>query len=75
MVVNPLQSTISTRFSPPKGFLWERPNPNTFRHFLVNFPLKPSGLPVRDFRNLPVAKQYHHVAILDIDVGEKDLQQ
>ncbi|MDO4224378.1 MAG: DUF4846 domain-containing protein, partial [Bergeyella zoohelcum] len=72
---NPAKSTIMTRFSPPKGYIWEMYPADSFEEYLVNFPLKPNGLPVRDYRKIPIEKQYHHAAILDIDVGDKDLQQ
>lgn len=68
-------STIKTRFKAPQGYRWETAPTESFEDFLINFPLKPATFPLRDYRNLPLAKQYHHAAILDIDVGEKDLQQ
>ncbi len=73
--INPNQSTIITRFSAPRGYQWEKQAINTFGSFLVNFPLKPDNFPVRDYKNLPINKQIHHASILDIDVGDKDLQQ
>lgn len=68
-------NTIIKRFSPPKGYIWEKYEDNSYENYLVNFKLKPEGLPLRDFNNLPISKQHHHAAILDIDVGSKDLQQ
>ena len=49
--------------------------PGSFGEYLVNFPLHPPGFPVRDYRMVPVKTQDRHVALLKIDVGDKDLQQ
>lgn len=75
MTFNAQKSTVITRISPPKGYKWEKYAVESFENFLANFPLKPANLPVRDYKNMPLQKQYHHAAILDIDVGDKDLQQ
>ncbi len=69
------KSTIRTRFTPPKGFYWITEEPGSFSEFLVRLPLHPEGFPIRDYRGVPIEKQYHHVAILNVDVGDKDLQQ
>ena len=73
--IDETKSTIRTRFNPPKGFSWVQQEPGSFSEFLTNFPLHPPNLPVRDFTGVPIEEQQHHVAILKIDVGEKNLQQ
>lgn len=73
--IDTTKSTIRTRFQSPKGFKWLDEKAETFAYFLMNFPLYPQNFPVRDYRELPIQKQYNHAAILKIDVGEKDLQQ
>lgn len=73
--IDQTKSTIRTRFNPPKGFSWIQQEPGSFSEFLTNFPLHPPNLPVRDFTGVPIEEQQHHVAILKIDVGEKNLQQ
>ncbi len=75
LVIDETKSTILTRFNPPKGFSWVQEEPGSFSEFLTNFPLHPPNLPVRDFTGVPIEEQQHHVAILKIDVGEKNLQQ
>ena len=75
LVIDESKSTIKTRFSPPKGFSWVIEQPASFGEFLNNFPLHPPNLPVRDYTGVPIEQQQHHIAILKIDVGEKDLQQ
>lgn len=75
LLIDQSKSTIRTRFIPPKGFSWVKEQPGSFSEFLTNFPLHPANLPVRDFTGLPVEQQNHHIALLKISVGEKDLQQ
>ncbi len=69
------KTTVKTRFSPPKGFVWQTTEKGSFEDFLVNFPLYPENFPVRDYKNIPLLKQNFHAAILKIDVGNKNLQQ
>ncbi len=69
------QSTIRSRFQPPRGYVWIKEQPGSFGDFLVNFPLYPENFPIRDYQQIPISKQNNHAAILKIDVGEKDLQQ
>lgn len=75
LAIDPSKSTIRTRFSPPKGFSWVNEQPGSFSEFLNNFPLHPPNFPVRDFTGIPIDNQKNHIAILRIDVGEKNLQQ
>ena len=75
LIIDESKSTIITRFTPPKGYFWEKNSPGSFSEFMVNFPLHPKNFPVRDFNAVPITRQYNHVAILKIDVGDKDLQQ
>ncbi len=67
--------TVAERFSPPPNT--ERlPLPKT--HFGVwarTLPLQPGRGVVRLFDRRPKARQDVHLAVLDIDVGERDLQQ
>ncbi len=69
------KSTINTRIAAPSGYTWQKENAGSFGDFLTNFPLLPKDFPVRDYTKTPIPKQYNHVAILNVDVGEKDLQQ
>lgn len=75
LIIDQRKSTIRTRFAPPKGFLWAKEMPGSFGDYLANFPLYPPNFPVRNFSSVPIEKQSNHVAILKIDVGDKDLQQ
>lgn len=69
------KSTVKTRFVPPKGYQWQQEKEGSFADYLTNFPLYPKNFPVRDYKQIPIERQYNHAAILKIDVGEKDLQQ
>lgn len=73
--IDTTKQTIRTRFQPPKGFSWVAESPQSFGDFLINFPLYPQNFPVRDFRKIPIEKQFNHVAVLKIDVGDRNLQQ
>lgn len=75
LIVDESKSTIRTRFTPPKGFYWVTEEPGSFSEFLIRLPLHPPGFPIRDYRGIPLEKQYNHVAILNVEVGSKDLQQ
>lgn len=75
LVIDQSKSTIRTRFTPPKGFSWVTEQPASFGEYLNDFPLHPPNFPVRYHTGVPIEQQRNHVAILNIDVGEKDLQQ
>ncbi len=67
--------TIESRVPPPPGF--ERiPGPaGTWADWLRGLPLKPEGAPVLTYTGKPKWRQDVHVAVIDIDVGSRDLQQ
>jgi len=67
-------TTVQTRFNPPKGFTRTIEVDNSFSDFLRNFKLKPHGTPVYTYDKSELY-DYAHIAVLDIDVGNKDLQQ
>ena len=71
---NPVQS-IKSRVQPPKGF--ERiPMPeNSFGSWLRGLPLKPGHPDVMLYNGEPKGFQDAQYAVLDIDVGKRDLQQ
>jgi len=68
-------STIKNRFLLPSKF--ERPNlkHNSFAYYLQNLPLKPHGSKVYYFNKEAKHTQAIHAAVLDIDTGNRDLQQ
>lgn len=74
-VFNPDGKNIETRFSPPAGY--ERiPLPvATFGYYLRTFPLHAFDRKVHLFNGELKGNQAVHAAVLDIDVGKRDLQQ
>ncbi len=75
IIIDPKKSKIITRFTPPEAYRWVRPPAGSFSEYLIHFPLLPSGFPIRDYRAIPVENQDFHMAVLKLDVGDKDLQQ
>jgi len=71
----PLMSRLDRRILPPAGF--ERaPQPDgSFGEWLRGLPLKPGIPPVLLYDGRPKLNQAAHAAVLDVDVGARDLQQ
>lgn len=68
-------TTVSDRFNTPDGFIRLPENGYSFSTFLSTFPLKKSGTKVMLYNGNEKNRQDVHEAVLDIDVGTKDLQQ
>lgn len=70
---------LDARFrDPPPGFTRVTTERGSFAEFLRSLPLKPEGALVVDHRGEPLYDQGRHTniaAVVDIDVGTKDLQQ
>ncbi|MGD9784206.1 MAG: DUF4846 domain-containing protein [Hyphomicrobiaceae bacterium] len=67
--------TLSERIPPPEGFV-RRPVPaGSFADFLRSLPLAPRGSLVVHYDGTPRVAQSVHVAVVDIDIGDRDLQQ
>ena len=66
--------SISERFLPPKGYKRVVAKEGSFKNYLQNFKLKPDGTKVYLF-NGKEKKEKVYAAVMDIDVGKKDLQQ
>lgn len=68
-------ATLAQRIAPPPGF--ERvPAPDgSFAAWLRGLPMRPEGAPVLTYTGKPKWRQDVHVAVVDIDVGKRDLQQ
>lgn len=67
-------STVLTRFNPPKGFERIPQQEDTFGKFLQDLPLKAYDEKVYYFDGRQKSKQVH-VSVIDIDTGDRDLQQ
>jgi len=74
-LINPNGKTVKERFSVPPGFRRiEDPN-STLDEFLRNLPLKPNHTNVYLFNGKLKTKQNVHEAVINYDIGKKDLQQ
>jgi len=67
--------TIARRISPPPGFTRTTETAASFETWLRNLPLKKGQPPVLLYDGTKKANQTAHWAVVDVDVGEKDLQQ
>ena len=74
-VITPTGEKLINRIAAPAGYTWEIAMPNSFAEFLQNLPLKDAGSPVLDYTGTPISNQEEHIAIINYDVGTKDLQQ
>jgi hypothetical protein len=67
--------TIAARFAAPDSFFRPKWPANSFAAYLSEFPLLPNGTPVKLYNGELKKRQSVAAAVLDIDVGTKDLQQ
>lgn len=68
-------SIIKDRFVPPRGFDRVSYPDNSFAAFLQQLPLKPSGSRVKYYNGAEKAPGQVYLAVVDMDVGKRDLQQ
>lgn len=69
------ESTIKTRIIPPVGFEYKEYPEDTFENYVMNLKVLEDKSPVKLYDNRLKGNQNNHVAIIDLDVGQKDLQQ
>ncbi len=67
--------SVAARITPPEGFKRADAVEGSFAAWLRGVPLKPGRPPVHLFDGRPKANQEAHHAVIDLDVGSKDLQQ
>jgi hypothetical protein len=72
--INKDGKTVEERIEAPEGFERLTVEEGSFGHYLRTLPLKPDGTKVRYYDG-GIKPVDVHAAILDIDVGERDLQQ
>ena len=73
--INSSGLTLLERVKAPEGYDWITEESGSFGEFLQNTKLKKNGSQILDFSQNPINNQSEHVAIMDYDIGEKDLQQ
>jgi len=67
--------TVACRLSPPAGYRRVAADSGSFAAWLRGLPLKPDCPQVLSYAGRPIANQRGHWAVVDIDVGDRDLQQ
>lgn len=67
--------TIASRVKCPQGFIRKSYSENSYGSYLSHFPLQKHGSKVYYFNGQEKSNSEVYIAVLDIDVGEKDLQQ
>lgn len=67
--------TLAQRIAPPEGFTRIAAEPGSFAEWLRGLPVKPKGSMVMLYNGLPKVWSAPPAAVIDIDVGDKDLQQ
>ena len=72
---DPAAPVLSGRFAPPPGFVRVPLESGSFGEWLRQAPLLPPGSPVLLHTGEPKPNQRVHAAVLDIDIGSRDLQQ
>lgn len=72
---NPLSGTLAARLDPPSGFIRVPVDAGSWGEWLRGLPLKPAGSPVLLYSGARKWRQDVHAAVVDIDVGTRDLQQ
>ncbi|GBF27578.1 hypothetical protein MnTg02_02632 [bacterium MnTg02] len=71
----PKYESLASRIAPPKGFYRDPVQPGSFAHWLRYLPLKAGGTRVRYHNGGLKFNQLVHYAVVDIDVGKRNLQQ
>ena len=69
----PPAQNIRERIAPPRGYTWVTEPKGSFGEYLQNSPLKPKGAKILDHNQSPISNQHEHIAILDYDIGHKNL--
>lgn len=68
-------NTIASRFSPPEGYQRIEADSNSFAFYLRHLPLKPVGTKVKYYDGRTKYNSHVAAAVIDVPVGNKDLQQ
>ncbi|MDR0367912.1 MAG: DUF4846 domain-containing protein [Bacteroidales bacterium] len=69
------EDTVCGRISTPSGYVRDVHAQGTWKYFLQHLPLKEASAKVVDYRGYPIENQKDHAAVINYDVGNKDLQQ
>lgn len=73
-LINNDGQTVTERFDTLLGFVRQETEEKSFAHYLQNLPLKPDGTKVKYYDGREKTRDVY-LAVLDFDLGERDLQQ
>jgi len=73
--INKEGTTISDRILPPHGFMRQELEYESFAYYLRHLPLKPDNYKVKYYNGIIKPNFWVYKAVVDIDVGNRDLQQ
>lgn len=71
----PATQVIVTRFTPTQGYQRINALPGTFAYYLQHLPLKPAGTHTQTYTGAIAATDAYTAAVVNISVGNEDLQQ
>jgi hypothetical protein len=74
-IIDSTGQTLEMRINVPEGYARISIDPNSFAAYLRSFPLKPATEILKLYNGAIKSNQDLHAAILDIDTGDRDLQQ
>lgn len=74
-LINPTGKKLNDRILTPSNYIRVSNQENSFATFLSEFPVKENGTKVMLYNGKEKNRQDVHAAVLDIDIGNKDLQQ
>ena len=69
------QERLADRIAPPSGYVRETCSDNSFTTYLRNLPLLPKGSKVLLYNGKEKANQAAVFAVVDMEIGNRDLQQ
>jgi Domain of unknown function (4846) len=75
IVLDSSGNTVKTRFKTPDGYTRSAPEKKSFAEYLQNLPLKPEGTKALNYDGIEKRPDDVYAAVVNIDVGDKDLQQ
>jgi hypothetical protein len=67
--------TVVTRFQVPAGYQQIKAETGSFADYLQSLPLKPPGTQTKTYKGTVAATDVYTAAVVDISVGNEDLQQ
>ena len=74
-IINVKGKTIEERFNPPDGYKRKNYSTGCFEYYLKSLPLKPAGEKVHTYDGSIKQPDNVYEAVVNMDVGNKDLQQ